>query len=166
MRHQRFPLFPAFSLLPRHVSPQNVWLPVIPEVADFLCPMPPLFTGCVLARHPPLALCLCSHLLSAWALGQSEGGSTCSSCFASFQARATEQDEEMPQAPVAVCLSAHRAHMWQQGGSQVHMPRHASFLSFNLCCERVQISHSGNNYSLQIFAEDVLFSEKVRCQVN
>lgn len=146
-------------MLPGHLSPQNVWFPVIPEAPAFLCPRPPVFTGCVLAHRLALALCLCSPLLSAWALGQSGGRSTCTSCFASFQARATEQDEEMPQAPV-VCLSALKVHVEQQGGSQVHMPRHASFLSLHIWCERVQISHSWQI----LFFTNVCRRHSVLCQ--
>lgn len=131
-----------------------MWFPVILEAPDFLCPKPPCLQDvCWPAVWPwPSVSAHACYLPGLWA---NRGRSTCTSCFASFQATATEQNEGMPW---PCCLSSctqgpHGATRWQPS-------THASFLSLHLWCERVQISHPWQ----KLFFTNVCRRHSVLCQ--
>ena len=77
--HWRFMQFPTFlCLLPRPLSPQNVWFPVILEVAALLClPMEPHFLQVVWfpATWPvaPFSLLTCNYLSALTVTGWCSG---------------------------------------------------------------------------------------------
>lgn len=117
-------------------------------------PKAPLFTGCVLALLWPWPS-VSAHVCCLPGLWASRGRSTCTLCFARFQATATEQNEGMPW---PCCLSfctqgPHGATRWQPS-------THASFLSLHLWCERVQISHPWQ----KLFFRKVCRRHSVLCQ--
>ena len=120
----------------------------------FSLPKAPLFTGCVLALLWPWPS-VSAHVCCLPGLWASRGRSTCTLCFARFQATATEQNEGMPW---PCCLSfctqgPHGATRWQPS-------THASFLSLHLWCERVQISHPWQ----KLFFRKVCRRHSVFCQ--